>query len=136
MSKSRRLGIIIAVSPCHIGAPLVRIDLKEGDVGFFVSADHPGRVPAVVLKDRGNLVGIGDDMVVCHDIFGTVISGRSGINPEPGAMTFSAGLGLFEKVIEELVERRAARPERGGALVCAYRPRPGWPVAPFTRPRC
>jgi len=104
----------IAVSPCDVGEPLARIDLEEGDVGFLVSADHPGSVPAVVLKNHGDLVGVGDDMVVCY-----YSPAGSVMNPEPSGDLFRgiAELGLFENAFEELVERRAARPQRGGALI-------------------
>ena len=41
------------------------------------------------------------------------------MNPEPSGDLFRgiAELGLFENAFEELVERRAARPQRGGALI-------------------
>ena len=107
---------VIAVSPCHVGKLLVGIDLEKGDVGLLVAADHFGRVPAVILKEYRHLVGVGDDMVVGYNVTG-------GVDDEPGAQRhdFFRGIAelerLFEKTLEELIERRAARPEWRGTLV-------------------
>jgi hypothetical protein len=99
---------------------LVAIDLEEGDVGLLVAADHLGGVPAIILEDYRHLIGVGDDMVVGYNIAG-------GVDNEPGAERHDffrriAGLErLFEKVLKELIERRAARPKwRGALLPCIF----------------
>ncbi len=107
---------VIAVSPSHVRKLLVAVDLEEADIGLLIAADHLGRVPAVVLKDHRYLVGVGDDMVVGYNVAG-------GVDDETGAERHDffrgiAGLErLFEKALEELIERRAARPEWRGTLV-------------------
>lgn len=97
---------VIAVSPSHARKLSVAIDFGEGDVGPFVAADHLGRVPADVLKDDRHFVSVGDDMVVGYYV-------ASGVDDEPGAERHDLFRGiagseqLFEKALEELIERRA-----------------------------
>lgn len=72
------------------------------------------------LKDDRHFVSVGDDMVVGYYV-------ASGVDDEPGAERHDLFRGiagseqLFEKALEELIERRAARLEwRGARVLCVF----------------
>ena len=117
----------VAVAPIRRGQRLVGLDLEQGDVGLGVAADHRGLQIGVVVQDDGDLVGIGDDVVIGDDI-------ARRIDDEAGAergrlarrhlRMVALGQAVLEEVVKELLKWRARRKLRhvGPGLVAAGSP--------------
>jgi hypothetical protein len=92
---------------------MVRLDFQQGDVAAFVGADHLGLEFATIGKAYRNLLGTLNHVIIGQDV---TVTG----NDEPGAerlglvflrhVTVALVLArVAEKVLEEIIERRALR---------------------------
>ena len=63
-SPSRTL---VGVAELHRLQRLGRLHLQHREIGLRVAADHLGLQPRAVVEDDGDLVGVGDDVVVGDD---------------------------------------------------------------------
>ena len=113
------------------GSGLSVLTFSTRDVGLGVAADDLGLQIGVVVQDDGDLVGIGDDVVVGDDVAGR-------IDDEAGAergrlarlrLGIAAALAaVIEEILEELLERRARRELRHVGARAARRRRSGFTV--------
>ena len=63
---------LVAVGPGRRRERLRALDLEQRQIGLGVGADQLGRILALVAEDDGDLVGVGDDVVVGDDEAGRV----------------------------------------------------------------
>ena len=97
-----------------VGKLLVGVDLDRGDVGLLVTADHLGRVPAVVLKDERHLGGVGDDVVVGYNVAG---GGRATAAKGSGRNRYSRPRRAGPRSIPAEMPRSLSR-ANGRATIC------------------
>jgi hypothetical protein len=119
----RPKGLPIAVAPGGSGQRLVGLDLQQRDVGLGVAPDDLGLQIGVVVQNDGDLVGVGDDVIVGYDITRR-IDDKAGAERRALAwlslLTASLGHAMLEKVPKKLFERRARRELRDfGSAVLA-----------------
>ena len=102
----------VAVAPGGGGQRLVGLDLQQRDIGLGVAPDELGLQIGVVVQNDGDLVGVGDHVIVGYDITRRV-DDKAGA--ERGALarlslrTAPLGHAMLEEVPKELLERRARR---------------------------
>ena len=117
----------VAVAPAGGNQLLVGLYLQDRDIGLAVAADQFGLEVGVVMQDDGDLVGIGNDVIVGDDVAGRVdheARAERGRLARLGLGAIAALAVMVEEILEELLERRAGRelrPARGGALGLALR---------------
>ena len=94
---------------------LSRLHPQHARVGLLVAADDFGLEPRAVVEDDGDLVGVGDDVVVGDDDAGR-IDDEAGAERVDAARRAVRRLALaalaaavLEELLEEFLERRAGR---------------------------
>ena len=107
---------------------LVGLDPQQREIGLLVAADDLGLQPGAVIEDDGDLVGVGDHVIVGHDDAGRIDDEAGAERVDPArrcvrdlavALTAAA---VLEEIVEELLERRAGRQLRHRRCLARARP--------------
>ena len=93
----------IAIAPSDEGQLVLGIDLQESDVGLFVAPDDLGIVPAVILENYSDLLGLTSHMVVGDDVTGRVDDeARTERNGLPAFLRHAA---VLEEPLQKFIKR-------------------------------
>ena len=105
---------------------LVGLTLQQREIGLGVAADDLGLQRGAVVEDDGDLVGVGDDVIVGHDE-----PGGSMMKPEPSELTRRCGgaspVGAVAARFLKNSSKKSSNGEPGGS--CGIVRRAGRPPA-------